>query len=374
MKKYPDIKPGTVITSNSYKNFTSFEKLLPGSIYTRLGEGSYAQLGNITIVPTLHYYQYREYIDATKKNEGKAKIGSRDELIGWVAGYPFPHTKNNPKEIYYNYDRLSVVGDNIYFSPNTYTMFNRKNKVERVEKGDLQWMNFRGRVKLPPKPVIPGYEDYYEKGSILMQYPYDLKGFAAVRGRFVNPNKPDEFISYVPALRRIRRLAGTDTQDPIIGTDISWEDWRGWWQKIELWPTEFKVKDTEILVPMRSTHTRVKVDESGKITGYWEIRPAYLLEATLKVKTYLYSKRRVWLDKELFSLIHIEMDDVRGNLWKAITIYFIFPPDGENTWTLADIIDYANRHRTLMRPNPSLNNPKITKEWFDIKFLIRMAH
>ena len=68
------------------------------------------------------------------------------------------------------------------------------------------------------------------------------------------------------------------------------------------------------------------------------------------------------------------MDNPRGNLWKGITIYFIFPPDGENTWTLADVIDFENQHRTLMRPNPSVNNPKITKDWFDIKYLIKMAH
>jgi hypothetical protein len=128
------------------------------------------------------------------------------------------------------------------------------------------------------------------------------------------------------------------------------------------------------LAPIRLHHTRINVDASGKISGYWEIRPAYLLEQTMKTKNYLYGKRRIWIDKELFSLIHIEMYDVRGNLWRSMLTGFSFSPEGMNTWALADVPDYVNSHRSFMRPNPIVNDPVITKDWFDIKYLIRMAH
>ena len=78
-----------------------------------------------------------------------------------------------------------------------------------------------------------------EKGSIFVYNPADLKGHSAVRTRFVEAEKPDEFIMYIPAMRRIRRLAGSDTQDPLVGADAAWEDWKCWWQKLssKIWPS-----------------------------------------------------------------------------------------------------------------------------------------
>jgi hypothetical protein len=372
--KYPDIKPGIVINENNYMNFPSLKKLLPEGIYKRIPKGSYSQLGDIIIVPTVRYYQYKAMIEATRDNEGKAGIGEKNSLVNWISGCPFPHSRN-PVEIFYNFDRLSIFGDNLNIS-NKYTMYNRKGKVERIEKGDVYWMRFKGRLTLSPKPDIPGYGDIFEKGSIFMRYPYDLKGFSAVRTRFTDPNKPDEFISYIPALRRIRRLSGTDTQDPIIGTDISWDDWLGTWQKMEVWapdPERFKVTDTEALLPMKMPNTKVRTDDKGRLVGYFEIRPVWLLEITFK-KGYQYSKRKIWIDKEVFTLTHIDCYDARGNLWRVLTAYQIIPSNGLMTWVSAPVVDMVNRHYTFMRPNIIVNDPSVTKDWFDIKFLIKRAH
>jgi hypothetical protein len=255
-------------------------------------------------------------------------------------------------------------------------MYNRKGKLERTENGDLYWMNFKGRLTLDPKPDVPGYEDVFEKGSIIMSYPYDLKGFAAVRGRFIDPDRPDEFISYIPALRRIRRLAGTDTQDPIIGTDISWDDWRVCWQKMEVWapnPDDFKVTKTEALLPLKMPDRKVRVDDKGRLSGYFEIRPVWILEIKFK-KGYQYSKRKLWIDREHYSALESVNYDARGNLWKSLGAYQVFSSDGFTTWASAPIVDYVNSHMTFMRPNIIVNDPNLTKEWFDIKFLIKRAH
>jgi hypothetical protein len=373
--KYSDIKPGIVIDGDNYKQFPSLKKLLPESIYRRLEKGAYAQIGRIRVVPTSSYYLYREVLDATKRNLNKPKIGSNNELKNWRGGVPFPFPENGA-QVYHDRDRFDLVGDSIYLNPGEFTMFDRKGKKERFERGLLYWMYYKGRTKLSPKPNIPGYDNILEKGSLRMTYPYDLNGFAVVRTKFIeNLKKPDDFISYIPALRRIRRLAGTDTMDPIIGTDIAWEDWRGWWQNIITWPTEFKLIGEGIaLLPSMPHRSFYKMDERGKFYENWELRPCFIIEAYVKKGGYFYSKRRVWVDKECFIGTYFEMYDAKGNLWKSLLPIKRINPNGEIHWLFADCIDYINKHRTLMRMQSVVNDPNITNDYFELKYLIKIAH
>jgi hypothetical protein len=368
-----DIKPGIVINEKNYMDYPGLKDILPTTLYDRLKSGSYNQLAEIKIIPTSQYYLSRPHLIATKKYEGKSKVGPRGEITGWKGGIPFPHPKS-AIEVALNFDRISIAADNFSFNPATFTMFNRKGKLERTEKADLYWNVFNGRVELPPVPDIPGYEGTLEKGSLMMVYPFDLKGFIGVRTRFKAPDKPDEFLTYIPALRRIRRLAGTDTQDPIIGTDISWEDWRAWWQKIELWPLEFRFKETIVLQPYFNHKSTINV-ENYKYKFYWEKRPCYLLEVVTKTTDYLYSKRRIWIDKETYRILHQEMYDARGGLWKDATIIMSIQPDiGYINWLSADFTDHSNRHRTFMRMTEIKNDPNVSLDFFNIKFLIKRAH
>lgn len=318
---------------------------------------------------------YKEILEATKKNLNKSKVGPDNGLLNWKGGIPFPFPKN-AVQIYHDRDRFDLVGDSIYLNPGEFTMFNRKGKRERFERGLLYWMYYKGRTKLQPKPEIPGYKEVMEKGSLRMTYPYDLNGLALVRVKFMdNLKKPDEFISYIPALRRIRRLAGTDTMDPIIGTDIAWEDWRGWWQNIITWPTEFKlVKETVALLPSLSHRSFYRIDENGRFHDNWELRPCYVIEAYVKKGGYFYSKRRVWVDKECLMGVYFEMYDVKGKLWKSLIPIKRITPDGEIHWLFADTVDHINRHRTLMRMHSVVNDPAITDDYFRLKFLIKIGH
>jgi hypothetical protein len=374
-KLYPDIKPGVVITPDNYKQFPSLKKLLPESLYLRLEKGAYGEIPQIRVIPTSQYYHYREILEATKRGVGKPRVGPNSELLNWVAGIPFPFPKT-AAEVFHDRDRVDAAGDVLMLNNASYTMFNRKQKLERIERGNTFWLYVKGRTKLPPKPEIPGMEDVLEKSSLIMTYPFDLKGLATLRVKFVDKlKKPDEFMSYIPALRRTRKLAGTDTMDPIVGTDISWEDWRGWWQNLITWPTDFKlIGEGEVLVPSLVHKLRYQKVEKGKLYTNWEIRPCWILEGRTRSKLYFYSKRRIWVDKEYFMSVHYEMYDVRGNLWKSLLPIRYHYPNGVLSWNFADVIDYVNRHRTVMRFNMIVDDPNITLDYFDLKFLIRKAH
>ncbi len=372
----PNIKPGVVITSENYLKYPGLKELCPPYLYRRIQKGTYASYPEIRIAPTTHYYNNEGYLKYTKMYEGRCKVGPNGELLGWKAGIPFSRPKTG-MEMVHNFDRLSVLQDNHSFNPLMAVMFDRKGKLERVEKLNLFWRNYMGRVTIPPIPEDPVTKgEVYEKGSMVMVYPYDLKGYCGVRVRFVDLSKEDSFELYLPFLRRIRKLSGTDTQDPIVGTDLLWEDWKAWWQKIsnKIWPMECKyIGEREILGPVKwLTPFRMVGD---KLYTYWERHPCWLVEVNYKTKLYVYSKRRVWFAKDFFFHWNGEYFDIRGNLYRDFRCsYYWDPENGDHSWWGADILDVPNSHRSIFKCECIANDPKVTDDYFSLGWLRRLAH
>ena len=92
----------------------------------------------------------------------------------------------------------------------------------------------------------------YTSRPVCLFIPRDLSGSSYVRTRFKGADVPDQFLLYVPSMRRIRRLSGRDTQDPLFGSDLVWDDYNIYWQKVSSteFPNEYKIiKKTEMLLP-----------------------------------------------------------------------------------------------------------------------------
>ncbi len=320
LKLAPDIKPGLVITEDNYMKYPGLKQLCSPARYKRFKKGAYGQFGEVIIAPTTHYYCSEGYLKYTKKYEGTCKIAPDGQtLLGWRAGIPFPFPKTGA-EMVHSFDRLTIGSDNMSFNPMDCQMYDRKFKLERLQKVNLFWRNWTGRVKIPPiTEDLEGKGEILEKSSIVFTFPYDLKGYAGVRGRFVDLKREDSFEFYLPFLRRIRKLSGHDTQDPLLGTDASWEDWKSWWQKLSphIWPMEYRyLGEKEILVGTQWLTPPV-FEKDGRFTGQWERCPCWVVDAICKTERYLYSKRRAWIIKELFYVDHLDTWDIRGELYKS---------------------------------------------------------
>ncbi len=369
----PEIVPGVVINQDNYLQFPRLKEVLPGIFYKFLKKGTYGDFTEIKVAPTQHQYNSWGRLEATKKYEGSCKIASDGQtLLNWVVGIPFPHPKT-AAEIAHNYDR-TTGNDDFTFNPVTFYIFDRKQKLERIQRATLYWMNYMGRTDLPPKPQLG--KGILEKGSLLMTFPFDLKGYTGVRVRYADLAKEDELTMYLPFLRRVRKLSGADTQDPIIGTDTPWEDWKCWWQKLspKMWPLEYRMVEwhTEVLTPVRwLTSHRL----SGPyIVCWWERRPSWCIDVISKTKRYLYSRRRCWMDKERFMFNLEEMYDIRGNLWREwIEKNYWDPETGYFAWWGYNTGDMYNKHRTEGIFEVTVNLG-LTDDNFSMGWLRKMAH
>lgn len=380
----PKVVPGTVITPENYTQFEGLEEIMWPSVYRQLKPGYYGNWKKIIVVPTTHYYSEWGLLEWTKKYEGQARITAEhpETLLNYTVGLPFPHIDNSDPlaaaKVVHNFDRRGIFNDQ-WYAVFSFQMWGRKGKPELLEKCSIFWRQYATRYEVPPVPRDPAFPGVQEKGSLIMYSPYDIKGYAGVRTRYLDPNKEDSFVVYLPFLRRVRVLSGADTMDPIIGTDYKWEDWKTWWQKMshKMWPMKFEMVDAngECLAPWWGD-APPKVDVEGNtIIAWWERRPVWVIDVIMLSPKYCYSKKRVWIDKETFHVLNVENYDPRGRYWKNDIFGGQFIPEkGYHGWWWCDCIDEINWHRSVAKMQSTPNDPRVNDNFFNLAFLRRLAH
>ena len=382
----PSIKPGLVITP---ENIAQYEKeprqLFPygfdWEVDRLTGTGVFAGYNyfplEMVIVPTTHAWNDRGFLEASKKYATTCSIDVHGNLTGWVAGIPFPNPQN-AQQVVHNYDRLTVMADNLNSMPMSIGLYGRNGTRERVEKIELHWNNYAGRIKLNPIPSIPGFEDIYEKGSILALYPYDLKGYAAVRTRYKDSGAEDSFVSYVPSMRRIRRLAGSNTQDPLVGSDLTWEDWKGYWSKISTHPADYELLgEAVVLCPSFNPKPIKYSDKYGGVCQryWWERRPVWIVKITYRESSYIYGSRIWYVDRETFALQQQMLYDRQGRLWKLWDWCWRWNPrNGELNYWNPWMADVVNKHTSVVDHHIILNMPNLSEDIFTLRYLIEKGH
>ncbi|MDY6863657.1 MAG: outer membrane lipoprotein-sorting protein [Thermodesulfobacteriota bacterium] len=199
-----------------------------------------------------------------------------------------------------------------------------------------------------------------------------------IRVRYEDIYKNDDVYSYIPVLRRIRRLTGSDLTDPMLGSDACYDDFQVWRQKINPRMT-FKMRQNKFLVPVhlfkKPTHDFIKE------TFYqidWNIRPIWILEVNINDPDYAYSRRVIYVEKEedSYCLYAGENYDQKGRFWRSDSHFGYhrdrktFVPSVFYGYIFAD---HLSNHSTLMDITPFPNDPNCTPEVFTIRYLIKMA-
>jgi hypothetical protein len=350
---------------------------MPPEFYELLAPGAYAGLGKMTIVPTVHYYPPKGRQKYTKQYEGTCKIVDGFNLANWKAAYPFP--KIDPKDplaavkLMHNLDIGTCGNDDWEDNPLTFFLFGRNNTLERTHVCHLLWKYYKGRTENEPIHDLPG-ADYREKGVIIATSPYDIAGFVGLKTRYSDPNRQDDFVTYIPSMRRIRKLSGSNTQDPLIGSDYSYDDWRGFWINLsnKVHPT-IKVEYVGEEIQLMPAKVFQPVWKGSQMDMYWEKRPYYVVDFSIG-GSYIYARQRIWIDKEFFHLGYKLIYDRQGRLWKKYyPVHYFRPENGTYDWYTNVMIDVINKHWSGMNFGPIAHDKALPDDWFDISALLRKS-
>lgn len=98
-------------------------------------------------------------------------------------------------------------------------LFDRHN---RVRERALAIITLRGR----DAPGVPASAPDGDRLLIRFNYPNDIRGtgFLVWEHPSSDPKSDDERFLYLPSLGRVRRIAGSETQESFVGSDFTYED------------------------------------------------------------------------------------------------------------------------------------------------------
>lgn len=134
-------------------------------------------------------------------------------------------------------------------------------------------------------------EDDGDKSMTVFHNPRDVRGTALLT--FSHGVKADDQWLYLPALRRVKRIASNNKSGPFMGSEFAYEDLSS--QEIEKYKYKY-IKDDEV----------DGVD-------------CFLIERYPVDKDSGYTKQQVWIDKDEYRVRKIDFYDRKSQLLKTLT-------------------------------------------------------
>jgi hypothetical protein len=333
------------------------------TMYERIKPSGPPFSGNIPefeIIPTRQYYWSLPIAQATKANEGKTKLDDKGWILSdtWESGYPFPKPsgKFKAQQIMYNWEaRYTDLGFNFFMMGNA-TACDKNLKVDFDGGFFVKGLALAGRVVEPVGFFDERAQKQGERRGFFMSFtaPRDLAGLSQIALYYRQPNKPDNLLLYLPSMRRIRKMSATDSQDPIGGTDSIYDDNEGFFHKLSptIYPYKFEIiGEREYLMPAPTIDGAEYIMSPAKGLGAGNVRmerrPIYVVQLTQLNPNYVYSKRVIYFDKEVFLLYNSENYDRKGRLYRSwFNPYGFIPEFGDfnHTASLRCMRDYVDIH------------------------------
>jgi hypothetical protein len=341
----PEIKPGKY-TYRDLETHPGLSKLMIPGIrdgYFKPGAPPFAgNFSEIEIVPTKQYYYALPVAEATKKNEGKAKLDNKGYLVdgSWIAGIPFPKPsgKFKAQQYMYNFEkRYDHFGFDAYEVALNYG-FDKNVKMDNVVVGETYFTRLAGRVFVEPYGFLDERARKNNERSVftfLFKEPRDSAGLVYQSTVYDAQKLSNQVIFYVPSMRRFRKGTATDGQSPTGGVDQIADDSLMWSQKLNpnKYPYNMEImEDREYLVPI--VHDGTEYYDSKNKYAFKNLRmmrrPLVVLKLTQLDKNYVYSKRIIYMDKETFKIYYMENYDQKGRLYRNCFYNWYFDEDMGN--------------------------------------------
>jgi hypothetical protein len=317
-----DVQPGDVITK---ANAELVKDLVSPGLYWCVQHGL-----PMRIVAPRKLEWPPAYRDATEKYSSQVKLADDGlTLLGYVAGAPFPHvTADDPRiatKLVWNYNYKSINNDDFdlhNFDADTGSIGDQgPMSIERhflIEHFRRLW--YVNRLYVDPKPSYAPNVDavaYKETLHPLIE-PFDLKGVGFLYNRYLDPGRQDDSWLYLPSLRRVRRLSTAQRSDALFGQDTDIDSYYGY-SGPPAWMEWKYLGEQDLLTIVQAEHFPVKWAAPPADWAFdeaWEKHRVHVVEGVSRLPQYAYSKRVLYIDKDIFAIPYSDMYDKAGNLWK----------------------------------------------------------
>jgi hypothetical protein len=354
--------PGGVLDASTA---ASVAALLPPEVLGRYQAGEYRN----TVAAWSSQPPFApDFVEATKRNQAKLAVSERGTILDGPGGKPATGLYGLPFAIDPNDPQAGVKAIwNAYYS---------LWRIASTE--DVLALDWVGRSGLERQAVIQARTLYYEgvpsalapkenpldlaaQQHAVVTSPADLNGTASLVWRFRNPDKEDESWTFVPALRRVRKVSPTNRSDGFLGSDLSQDDGAFFDGKPEsfTWKLVGAREDYVLADPasLAGTVVRTAQPKGGyaeewapgqKVVGYQDKswtgvawapiapvlvrRKLWVVEARPRDPYYLFHRIEIALDQETFQGAWSRKFDAQGGLLRSLQFLLYAPqptPTGE---------------------------------------------
>ena len=364
-KARADVAPGDEITA---ANKDKVKGLIPDELYPYVIE-NFDGL-KMTIVKTEAYPPHPKYVEATVASACQASLDAKGNLVNYTAGQPFPYSdwataatnhacdlkESDPQfalklawDINYRWQGAGLNFPHWGFS----YMRNFGTEKWRTGQGEYRRTYFSHRADLLPETteIEPGtnveWAEFFD-----VKTPFDLQGTMFLLYRYTT-DKDDDTWAYVPALRRVRRIAAAQKSDSLLGTEFTLEDFYGFSGYVWDQAWEFKGESVK-LGPMNSARvcfprnfepkgatsfSRLGTDaefDACRLGPYralafvderWQKRKTFELDDVPRQKGHPYSRKKMWYDKETMQPLYAIAYDRAGSPYKIINVIMQWSED-----------------------------------------------
>lgn len=153
-------------------------------------------------------------------------------------------------------------------------------------------------------------------------YPNDIRNTGLLV--WEHPDGEDERFLYLPALGRVRRIAGEERQESFAGSDLSYEDIGG--RDVTEYTYRFADEQATWTAPDGSRH------------------PAWALESTARQPGAAFPRTVSLVLKDRFIAVHADIYNQRNERAKVFDVRRLEQVDG--IWTVLDLVVANERQRT----------------------------
>lgn len=331
----PDFRPGDVLTHADLEKVRPF--LPPGYVEEVDFPGV-----EFTISETGDYAPHPAFLAATEQYAGQTRLADDGALVEYVAGQPFPtdslalddptagwklawnfnyrwqHFGQRTRNLYIALvkeggDAIAPVGvpDGFLTGGGTF---------ERVLVEAYQRVYFTHVATLAAQNFLlaaPNAADFEWKDYLEFTAPYDVRGQRMVVQRAADPHLTDQAWSYVPSLRRVRRLSAEEKADSFLGTESTLDDFYGFSGRVLEHDWQFHgTKSLLHVMNARNAVARYSGPHSRVPHDRWELRPCFILEQIPKKPNYPYSSKLLFIDTQTYNCTSAVAFDREGKLWK----------------------------------------------------------